>query len=96
MFNTQPKATLSATIQISATTAIEEQKKRAKQLWNNSSYNEDLQETINADVMNHLDQGLVPPIFHTLCRPPNKRLFLPNTRVGKEDANCSDTKFTNT
>ena len=84
-----PTATLSATIKLD-TTAIDEQKKRAKKFWNDSSYNEDLKERINDDVMNHLDLGLLLPIFHTLCRPPDKRLFLPDTRVGKEDENCSD------
>ena len=84
-----PAATLSATIQLD-TAAIYEQKKRAKKFWNDSSYTEDIKETINDDVVNHLDQGLVLPIFHTLCRPPDKRLFSPNTRVGKKDKNCAD------
>ena len=82
-------ATLSTAIQLDAA-AIDEQKKRAKQFWNNSSYNEDIKESINDDVLKHLDQGLVLPIFHTLCQSPEKRLFLPNTLVGKEDENCSD------
>ena len=59
-----PAAALSATIPLD-TAAVDEQKKRAKQFWNDSSYNEDLKEKINDDVMNHLDQGLVLPIFHT-------------------------------
>ena len=84
-----PAVTLSSTIQLDTAT-IDEQKKRAKKFWNDSSYNEDLKEAIDDDVVNHLDQGLVLPIFHTLCRPPDKRLFIPNTRVGKEDENCSD------
>ena len=70
--------------------AIEEQKERAKKFWRESNYDEEMKGMIHDDVMDKLDQGLVLPIFHTLCRHPYKRLFLPNTRVGKDDKYCSD------
>ena len=70
--------------------AIEEQKERAKKFWRESNYDEEMKGMIHDDVMDKLDQGLVLPIFHTLCRHPYKRLFLPNTCVGKDDENCSD------
>ena len=36
----------------------------------------------NDEIMHNLEMGKVLPIFHTLCRPPNERLFRPNARVG--------------
>ena len=44
-----------------------------------------MKDQVHDDVLLHLHQGKVLPIFHTLCRPPKERLFPPNTRVGKDD-----------
>jgi hypothetical protein len=60
---------------------IETQKARAIQLWNDSNYNEALKDSVHDTVMEHLNQGMVLPIFHTLCRDPNQRLFSPNATV---------------
>ena len=55
--------------------AIAAQKKRAIQYWNESNYSEPLKGQVHDDVMKNLKEGKVLPIFHTLCRPPEKRLF---------------------
>ena len=68
-------------------TAVEEQKERAKKFWNTSNYNEEMKVRVNDDVMQYLDQGLVLPIFHTLCCPPDQRLFPPDIGVGETDRN---------
>ena len=69
---------------------IEEQKDRAKTFWNESNYDEEMKRKVHGNVMKHLNKGTVLPIFHTLCQPPDKRLFPPNTIVGKMDKNCTD------
>ena len=46
---------------------------------------EALKDQVHDDVMQHLQEGKVLPIFHTLCRPPTERLFSPNTRVSLDD-----------
>ena len=80
---------VAASSNIKRNTAIDEQKERSKKFWKDSNFNENIKALINDDVMNHLDQGMVLPIFHTLCRSPSKRLFPPNTRVRTEDDNCT-------
>jgi hypothetical protein len=69
---------------------IEVQKERAIYYWNTSNLNDDLKMSVNEDVISKLKQGLVPPIFHTLCRPPEKRLFAPLTRVYVDDDDTFD------
>ena len=71
------------------------QKKRALQFWNKSKINhpEALKDQINDDVMKHLNHGKVLPIFHTLCRPPNDRLFPPNTRVSVENPTSDEIRL---
>jgi hypothetical protein len=44
-----------------------------------------MKDHVHDDVITHLHQGKVLPIFHTLCHPPSERLFLPNTRVSVDD-----------
>jgi hypothetical protein len=61
--------------------AIEMQKARAIRFWNDSNYGEELKGSVHDVVMKHLNQGLVLPIIHTLCRDQNKRLFSPNATV---------------
>ena len=80
----------STSIGITATIAIEEQKERAKTFWNESNYDEEMKRKVHGDVIKNLNEGTVLPIFHTLCQPPDKRLFSPNTIVGKMDENCTD------
>ena len=66
--------------------AIEKQKTRALQYLKASQENFDGITHISADdVTKKLSQGLVPPIFHTLCRNETDRLFLPNTPVSLEE-----------
>ena len=67
--------------------AIARQKKRAIQYWNDSKskHIEAMKDEIHDDVMQHLKEGKVLPIFHTLCRPPNERLFLTEVCVRVKD-----------
>jgi hypothetical protein len=53
------------------------QKERAKIFWNDSIYDDDgpMKSDIHDKVMESLNRGLLPPIFHSLCRHPNERLF---------------------
>jgi hypothetical protein len=69
------------------TGSIARQKKRAIQYWNDSkaNHNEAMKDQVHDDVITQLRQGKVLPIFHTLCRSPSERLFLPNTRVSVDD-----------
>ena len=65
---------------------IENQKIRALQYLEVSRENFDGIKHVSADeVQNMLRQGFVPPIFHTLCRDKDHRLFLPNTLVSREE-----------
>jgi hypothetical protein len=68
-------------VEIAKLEAIEMQKQRAIQFWEESNYNEILKDNVHNSIMDNLNQGLVLPIFHTLCRNPMKRLFSPNTTV---------------
>jgi hypothetical protein len=68
-------------IEIAKLEAIEMQKRRAIQFWNGSNYNEALKDSVHDTIIDHLNQGLVLPIFHALCRDPNKRLFSPKATV---------------
>ena len=68
--------------------AITLQTQRAIQYWNDSSSNHVaviMNQVEKEKVLQLLKEGKVLPIFHTLCRPPNERLFLPNTLVSTED-----------
>ena len=64
--------------------AIATQKTNALRLFKASRRNFDNMNDISDKVENLLRQGLVPPIFHTLCRAEEHRLFLPNTLVSLE------------
>ena len=68
------------------TSGIARQKERAIQYWNDSKakHSEAMKDHVHDDVITHLHQGKVLPIFHTLCHPPSERLFPPNTRVSVE------------
>jgi hypothetical protein len=66
--------------------AILKQIERAIKLWNDSNYDEDLKYKIHDNVMDSLNQGLVLPIYHTLCHHPNECLHLPNAAALKEEA----------
>jgi hypothetical protein len=46
-----------------------------------SNYDEALKDSVHENVMEHLHQGLVLPIFYTLCHHPKKRLFTPNVTI---------------
>ena len=70
--------------------SIEDQKERAKKFWNEANYDEEMKRKVHGNVMKHLNEGTVLPIFHTLCQPPDKRLFSPNTILGNMDFNCTD------
>jgi hypothetical protein len=63
---------------------IEEQKTRAIDYWNNTNKDDALKKSVNSEVLEKLQQGLVPPIFHTLCRLPKERLFDPITKLPNE------------
>jgi hypothetical protein len=63
---------------------IEAQKKRAIDYWNNSNMNDALKMSVYDEVLEKLQQGLVPPIYHALCRTPEKRLFDPLTKLSNE------------
>ena len=78
-----------------ALSGVTKQKERALQFWNESKINhpEALKDQVNEDVMKHLHQGEVLPIFHTLCCPPNKRLFPPNARVSVENPNSDEIRL---
>jgi hypothetical protein len=67
---------------------IEVQKGRAMKRWEEAFDKKYVDENIYNDVLEKLKIGKVPPIFHTLCRDPAKRLFLPNAFVsnGKEES----------
>jgi hypothetical protein len=73
--------------------AIAAQKKRAIQYWNESNYSEPLKHQVHDDVMTNLHEGKVLPIFHTLCRPPNERLFPPEQRVSVEHTSRMRSNF---
>ena len=66
---------------------VTHQKERAIQYWteSKSKHTEALKDQVHDDVMQHLQEGKVLPIFHTLCRPPTERLFSPDTRVSVND-----------
>jgi hypothetical protein len=72
--------------------SIETQKKRAIQFWTKSNYDDALKSSVHENVMKHLRQGLVLPIFHTLCRDPRKRLFSPNTTVCVDEPGLAESK----
>ena len=74
---------------------VAKQKERALQFWEecHSQHPEVLKDQVNDDVVKHLNHGEVLPIFHTLCRPPNQRLFPPNTRVSVEDPNSDEIRL---
>jgi hypothetical protein len=60
---------------------IEIQKGRAIKRWKEANMRKDFNEENYNAVLDVLQKGYVPPIYHTLCREPAKRLFLPNTFV---------------
>jgi hypothetical protein len=68
---------------------IARQMTRAIEYWNESKlkHNEPLKDAVHHQVMKYLEEGKVLPIFHTLCQPPNQRLFAPNTRISVKDPN---------
>jgi hypothetical protein len=70
-----------------STSGIARQRERAIQYWNDSKakHGEVMKDHLHDDVITQLRQGKVLPIFHTLCRSPSERLFLPNTRVSVDD-----------
>ena len=78
-----------ASVETITITTKDEQKQRAIQYWNESKlkHTELLKDRVHDDVMQHLHQGKVLPIFHTLCCPPTERLFSPNTHVSVKDPN---------
>jgi hypothetical protein len=64
---------------------IDLQKRRAIARWDQAFVRKDFEKSIYDDVLNQLQNGIVPPIYHALCREPAKRLFLPNTFVTPGD-----------
>jgi hypothetical protein len=65
---------------------IEVQKVRAISRWEEAFAKKYVvSEKIYNDVLKQLRVGRVPPIYHTFCRDPLKRLFLPNVFVSKGD-----------
>lgn len=70
---------------------VRAQKDRAKKRWEESYAKSYFSKTIHDHVLALLNKGKVPPIFHTLCREPLKRLFSPNTLVSvNEDDSDSE------
>jgi hypothetical protein len=66
--------------------AIERQKQRAILFWNDSEYDETVKNNVHEKVIDHLNRGMVLPIFHTFCRRPNARLFSPDVAVSMKIA----------
>jgi hypothetical protein len=58
--------------------AIEVQKQRAIQYWEVSNNGDEQKQNMHSTVLQHLNNGLVLPIFHTLCRNIHERLYSPN------------------
>jgi hypothetical protein len=75
---------------------IQVQKDRATARWKEAFKKQyfDDQEMYD-QVLKQLSHGKVPPIYHTLCRDPEKRLFLPNTVIsnGNEDSEKIEISF---
>ena len=90
--STKSEATDALKVEVDIEDAIIHQKESAIQYWNDSTskYTEAMKDQVHDDVMNHLHQGKVLPIFHTLCHPPKERLFQPNTRVSSRDESSTD------
>jgi hypothetical protein len=63
---------------------IEAQRKRAIDYWNNSNKDDALKMSVYDEVLEKLHQGLVPSIYHALCRTPDERLFDPLTKLSNE------------
>jgi hypothetical protein len=73
---------------------IEVQKERAIARWEEAfskKYFDD--KKIYNKVLEQLKEGKVPPIYHTLIREPEKRLFLPNTFVSNGKAESGSIKL---
>jgi Retrotransposon hot spot protein len=61
--------------------AIEAQKQKAIEYWEVSNVDDAQKRDVHDTVLEHLNKGLVLPIFHTLCRNINERLYSPNATV---------------
>jgi hypothetical protein len=75
---------------------IQVQKDRATARWKEAFKKQyfDDQEMYD-QVLKQLNHGKIPPIYHTLCRDPAQRLFLPNSVVsnGNEDSEKIEISF---
>jgi hypothetical protein len=73
---------------------IEVQKGRAIKRWKDA-FSKQLftSRPIYDAVLEQLNEKKVPPIYHTLCRKPPKRLFLPKTFVSKGKAESGIIKY---
>jgi hypothetical protein len=60
---------------------INTQMGRAIARWEDAYNKEYFNEKVYKNVLDRLNDKEVPPIYHTLCRDPAKRLFLPNSCV---------------
>jgi hypothetical protein len=61
------------------------QKSRAIAQWDQAFAREDFEKSVYDEVLSHLKNGIVPPIYHALSREPAKRLFLPKTFITPDD-----------
>jgi hypothetical protein len=66
---------------VESTDLIDLQKRRAIARWDQAYVRKDFERSVYDDVLSQLQKGIVPPIYHALCREPAKRLFLPNSFV---------------
>lgn len=73
---------------------IEVQKSRAIRQWKEAFSKQFFtSRSIYDEVLQQLNEGKVPPIYHTLCRDPEKRLFLPNTVVSDGNSQSGSIEF---
>jgi hypothetical protein len=63
---------------------VKVQMRRAIARWEEAYAKNYFDKDIYDCVLKMLNEGDVPPIYHTLCRDPSKHLFLPNTFVSNE------------
>jgi hypothetical protein len=72
---------------------IDVQKRRAIARWEEAYAKKYFEKDIYDCVLEKLKVGEVLPIYHTLCRDPSKRLFLPNTFVSHGKAESGRIKL---